>query len=112
MTTHGWFRIVKFGLLGAAAVALGGYIVMSLWNALVPVLFHGPSLRFWQALGVLVLSRLLFGRIGGRSGHRMGWAGGMGRRWQHLTDEERAAVRERFGGRCGPRGAEVTEPKA
>ena len=34
-----------------ALVALLSYVVMRLWNALIPDLFHGPMLGFWQAAG-------------------------------------------------------------
>ena len=107
-----WMRGIRFAVFFAFAAAAGTYVVMILWNALVPALFSGPSLHFWQALGLLILSRILLGRWGGGHGHRMGWRGGSGKRWQHMTDQERAAFRERFGGRCGPRGVEASEPKA
>lgn len=106
-----WMRGIKFAVLFAAAVALAAFVVMSLWNALVPVLFSGPALHFGQALGILVLTRILFGRLGGGSGHRMGWRGGMGKHWQQMTDEERQKFRERFSDRCVPGRDEVTQPK-
>ncbi len=80
-------RFVWKGALMVAAVAVLGLVVMLLWNAVVPVVFQGVrALDYRQALGLLVLSRILFG--GFRSGRGMG-----GRRWQHLKDltpEERA----------------------
>ena len=107
-----WMRGIKFAVFFALAATVGTYVVMSLWNALVPALFSGPSLHFGQALGLLILSRILLGRWDGGHGHRMGWRGRSGKRWQHMTDEERVAFRERFGGRCGSRGAEASEPRA
>ncbi len=57
---HPWaFRIVKFVLLAAVALALFGVVVMLLWNALIPGIFGGPALGFWQAVGLLVLSHIL-----------------------------------------------------
>ena len=105
-----WLRGIKFAVFFAVVAAVGTYVVMSLWNALVPGLFGGPTLHFAQALGILVLSRILFGRWG--HGHRMGWRHGPGGRWQHLTDEERARFRERFGGHCMPRDDVASAPKA
>jgi hypothetical protein len=69
-------------------------------------------ITFWQALGLLVLSRLLFGgfRGGARHGH---WRGRMAERWQQMTPEERDRFRTGLGGRCGhfgPRGAEPSTP--
>ena len=39
--------------------ALAGWVVMTLWNWLIPALFTGPVIGFWQALGILVLSKIL-----------------------------------------------------
>jgi hypothetical protein len=45
-----------------------GQIVMLLWNWLLPPLFGFPQVTVWQGLGLLVLSRLLFGGFGGSGG--------------------------------------------
>jgi hypothetical protein len=45
-----------------------GQIVMRLWNWLLPPLFGLPEVTVWQGLGLLVLSRLLFGGFGGSGG--------------------------------------------
>jgi hypothetical protein len=87
--------------------AVVGAAVMLLWNALVPQLFHGPQLSYWQAVGLLVLSRVLFGGWRGRSwrGHGRGhWR----ERWEQMTPEERARLREKMQSRCGF-GASSTE---
>ena len=44
-------KIAKVLAVGAAAVALFGFIVMQLWNVLIPDIFQGPTITFWQALG-------------------------------------------------------------
>jgi len=49
-------------------IALGGLFTMLLWNALIPDLFHGPTLSYLQAAGMLVLARIMVGR-GGRGHH-------------------------------------------
>ena len=90
-------KVVALVLAGFALLTL---LVMSLWNALLPELFHAPTIGFWQAAGLLVLSRLLFGRLLGRGGHG-GWRHRKWReRWESMTPEERARLRERMG-RCG-----------
>ncbi|SRR5581483_4581307 len=43
------------------AILLFGLITMLLWNALIPVLFHGPEVSYLQAVGLLVLTRVLVG---------------------------------------------------
>ena len=114
-----WFRLsVRFLLFAVAFVALAGLAVMALWNALLPTLFGVPLITFWQALGLLVLGRLLLGfgfrgpRGYGGWGHRGGWDGPsherwrekMEERWKALTPEQREQMRQRWEARCGPRG--------
>ncbi|MEI8135081.1 MAG: hypothetical protein WCH46_08430 [bacterium] len=59
------FRIIKGVLFFVAFIFLFGFISMSLWNALVPELFHGPILTYWQTIGLLVLSKIFFGGFRG-----------------------------------------------
>ena len=59
------FKYAGFGVLGVAAVFGFTFVVMWLWNALIPELFNGPELAYWQTLGLLVLSKILFSGIGG-----------------------------------------------
>lgn len=69
-----------FGLLLAASLALiFGYVVMLLWNAVLPALVSVRSISYWQSVGLLVLARILVGgfghgKHGGVSGHRHGEA--------------------------------------
>ena len=61
------FRFLKFagfGILGVGFVLLAIFLTMSLWNALIPVLFHGPALSFWQTAGLFILSKILLTGIG------------------------------------------------
>jgi hypothetical protein len=88
----------------AAVVAVLSFVVMLLWNWLVPELFRGPPLQYWQALGLLLLCRILFGGLRGRGGWHGHWRQRMWReRWESMTPEERARLREHFQGRCGRR---------
>jgi hypothetical protein len=82
-----------------AFIAVFAWVVMWLWNALVPQLFHGPQLGYWQAVGLMILSRILFGGIRGHRGHgswrdrfRERWI----ERWEQMTPEEREQLRTRF----------------
>jgi hypothetical protein len=78
-------------------VALGGVVVRELWNALLPPLFGLPAVTFWQALGLLALSRILFGGFGLNGGSGSHYR----RRWEAMTPEERERVRQRLRGRWG-----------
>jgi hypothetical protein len=73
-------KVIGFALLGIGLFLLATYVVMRLWNWLVPSLFNGPRLRFVQALGLFVLARLLFG-FGGGFGHHGHY--GYGRPYWH-----------------------------
>jgi hypothetical protein len=57
--------VIGFVILGIGLLFLFGYVVMLLWNWLMPEIFGLKSLTYWQAWGVLALSCILFGKIGG-----------------------------------------------
>jgi hypothetical protein len=104
-----WARAAKFGVFGIVAVTLFSALVMVLWNWLMPGLFGWRAITLWQALGLLVLSRILFGRLGGPGG-RGRWRDRMVDRWLQMTPEEREKFVEgmRAAGRHGPRAADST----
>ncbi len=61
--------IVIFGAIAIAALALlFGYVVMLLWNWLIPAIFGLGTITFWQAVGIVILAKLLFGGFGGKGG--------------------------------------------
>jgi hypothetical protein len=78
-----------------AAIAGFGFITMLLWNALLPELFHLPQISFWQAVGLLILSRLLFGfrPWNGRHNHRIGH---LREKWEHMSPQERDEFKRRL----------------
>lgn len=84
-----------------AFVIVGGEVVRLLWNWLLPPLFGWRLIGFWQAVGLLALCRILFGRWGGRGFRRYNFRGRMRERWEHMTPEERERLRERWRSRCG-----------
>ena len=100
------FRFIARGAVFVlAGAALFGFAVMALWNALIPALFDGPVLSFWQAIGILLLSHLLF-RGWAPWRHDHGW---QHERWRRRFEEKLAAMapeeREQFRAewkqRCG-----------
>ncbi len=100
-------RLVVFAALG---IALFGLLLMGLWNSLVPGLFGGPSITFGQALGLFVLSRILFlpfrSWIGWR--HRRQSRGSYFRKrfeekLASMSPEERERFRNRYADCCGSR---------
>jgi tetrahydromethanopterin S-methyltransferase subunit G len=80
-------------------ILVGGMVVQALWNWLVPVIFGLPQLDFWQALGLLVLTRILFGNIGGGRGPRYGGRRKGGHHGPpHLSPEERDHMKQSAAG--------------
>jgi hypothetical protein len=68
-------------------LAMGG-IVLLLWNWLMPVIFGLKTISYIQALGLFILSRILFGRFGFRE------------KMMHMTDEERQQFKAEWKSRC------------
>jgi hypothetical protein len=97
-----WPRFLFFLLVvGPLAIFIFGSVVMLLWNnVLTPVLKVG-EVTFWQALGILVLSKILFAGFMGGGGRRY-YRRRMWRDWEKLTPEEKERYREEWRNRCGP----------
>ncbi len=76
------------------AIAVIGLFVMMLWNSLIPDLFDGPRVGYWQAVGILLLSHLLL-RGTPLYGMRAWRRATRHRRWKQrlasMSAEERAA---------------------
>lgn len=75
---------------------------MLLWNALLPAVLGVSAITFWQALGILVLSKILFGGFHGGHGHHKshhGWHDSHGK-WMHLSPEEREKLKAEWRSRC------------
>ena len=94
-------KLFFFLFIVAMIIGLGG-VIMYLWNAILPDLFNVPNITYWQAMGLFVLSRLLFGsfRFGGKHGscHRRP---GFKDKLINMTDEEKKAFKTRWKKRCG-----------
>jgi uncharacterized membrane protein len=101
-------RAIKIALLAIIAVVVFGFVAMALWNWLMPALFGWRLISFWQALGLVVLSKILFGGFHSHGGRRMHWRRRMEERWEQMTPEEREKFREGVGRFCG---RAATEPK-
>ncbi len=55
---------IMWGIIGISIAALFalflGFIVMYLWNWLMPIIFGLPSITYWQAWGLVILFHILF----------------------------------------------------
>jgi hypothetical protein len=96
---------------------IGGEVVMLLWNWLAPALFGLGQITFWQALGLLALSRILyggvvFGGVGHRSHSRGRMRGRMAEGWEQMTPEEREKFRQGLHDRSGRTTPLESQPSA
>lgn len=106
MKTFWILKGIKFIFFVAIAVLALSYLVMALWNWLMPLLFHVSAITFWQALGILALSKIIFGfgRWGGSQwSHQKQFylREKMEEKLKHMTPEERDRFREEWKERCG-----------
>jgi hypothetical protein len=100
-------KAVMILVFATAFVMLFTFIVMSLWNAVLPDVLGVKVISFWQALGILVLSKILFSGFGGWSHKREHFKNRMREkmmaRWDQMTPEQREKFKEELKKRCGGR---------
>lgn len=99
-------RGAKFALIAIVApfaialiVGFFGWTTMTLWNWLLPGLFGLKAITFWQAVGLLILCRLLFGGMRGGGSGKQRWRHRMQERWENMTPEEREQFQREMGSR-------------
>jgi len=109
---HGIVRGLVFFLVAALVALLVSLVVKWLWNWLMPGLFGLHVISFWQALGVLVLSKILFSGFHARPGASRDWRTRFIRRWDQMTPEEREKFRAGLDKRCGPAGSSPASTEA
>lgn len=89
------WKFVFIPILVVAILALAGYVVMWLWNHTIAEIFTVPEISFWQALGLFILCKILFG-FGGRKGGG-GWKKvAMQRKFAKLSDDEKERFKASF----------------
>ncbi len=103
---RGKFKMaIIFPIFFIAAVLLFGAIVMLLWNNILPAVIGVKSITFLQALGILVLSKILFGGFGRKGGWHRGrheqWRNKWQEKWAGMTPEEREKFKAEWKNRCG-----------
>jgi hypothetical protein len=106
-------RLTKFIFLvivvAPVAIFLFGSVVMLLWNNVLTPVLHVSEITFWQGLGLLVLSKILFGSFGGRGRYRRDF-GKQRIMWNSMTPEQKEKFKEEWRGRshrCGYRSGDA-----
>ena len=105
------FRALKIAALVTLGFAAFGFVAMHLWNFLMPAIFGLRLITFWQAVGLMVLGRLLFGGFRPRPGG-MPWRRKMMERWEQMTPEQREKFREGMRHRCSQPSTPASQPNA
>jgi hypothetical protein len=95
-------RILFFILIAALAIFVFGSVVMLLWNNILAPVLNISTITFAQALGILVLSKILFGGFrGGWGPRRHYWKQRMTQKWNNMTPEEKEKFKQEWQKRCG-----------
>jgi len=103
-------KMIFIPFVVAGGLALVSFVVMQLWNHLLPAILHVSAITFWQALGIFILCKILFGF--GKGGRHFGGGGGapwmrrgMEEKFRNMSPEERERFKQKMGDRmCRPRG--------
>lgn len=108
--------LIKVIIILSIVLAGFGQAVLHLWNWLMPELFGLHTITYWQAVGLMALSWLLFGGLRGLGFHGSGvsrgsWRRRMWERWERMTPEERERFRHGMRGRCGIGPTPEAEPR-
>jgi hypothetical protein len=105
-------RFIFIPIAVAAFLSLISFAVMQLWNCLLPGIMHVTTITFWQAMGIFILCKILFG-FGHKGGRGWGGRGGapwmrakMEERFKSMTPEQKEKFKQKMRDRanCGPWG--------
>jgi len=101
-------RRIAMGFL-FVPIAVGAFFLfswglMALWNAVLPAAIPAINpIGYWQAMGIFLLSKILFGFGGGWGGKKKRWSNRMEDKWNTMSPEEREQFRAEWKNRCGQR---------
>lgn len=95
-------RAIFIPIAIAAGVFIFGGVVMLLWNGILPAVLGVSTITYWQAVGILVLSKILFGAFKGH--HRNSrchsdrhiWR----KKWMNMSPEEKEKMKAEWKNRC------------
>lgn len=100
-------KILFFITVFITFVAAASWVVMFLWNSILVEVTNVKPLNFWQAAGLLALTKILFGGFGGRRGK---WKHSKGKewknKWMNMSHEERHDAKSRWKEYCKNKSSE------
>jgi hypothetical protein len=106
-------KIALVIVIAIAAVFLFSFIVMMLWNAILPKVTNAGELNIWQAMGLLLLAKILFSGFHRHHHDRPPWARHLRKKWRHMTPEEKEQFKAALKERCRWKfGQDMDNPKS
>ena len=96
-------KILGIGAMVVLFVGIAGGVVMFLWNAIIPDVTGWKPLTYWQAVGLLVLFKILFGGMGrGSKRHRRRHSrwNDMRNKWKEMNPVEKMEMKEKWMNIC------------
>ena len=93
-------KVLFFIAVFISIVSALAYIVMLLWNAILPDVVGVKPLNFWQAAGLLILAKILFGGFGGRRHWKHSKKNQWRKKWMEMNDDERQEAKSRWKDYC------------
>ncbi len=96
-------KVIGTAICAALAIVALGFVIMTLWNSILVGVLSVKAITYTQALGIFVLSKILFGGFKGRGGCGCGFKGRgerMKEKWQSMTPEEREKFKQDWRYRC------------
>jgi len=92
-------RFIFVPIMAAVFLSVVSLVVMLLWNNLLPEIIRVEAINFWQAGGIFILCKLLFGFGNGFGRDRAGFKNRLAERVKTMTPEERERFKDRLGNR-------------
>jgi hypothetical protein len=106
-------HVLKVLVIVCVAFTVFGFVTMQLWNWLMPMIFGLRAITFLQAVGLVLLSKILLGGFRPPWAGRRRWKQDLAERWMEMTPEERERLRAGLRGRWGCGGfGRSSEPAA
>lgn len=95
-------KVLFFTLMAAIFLFAITGIVFLLWNAILPKVTPVKEITYWQAMGILLLSKILFGSMKFGKHHKQhGPSESFRGKWKSMSEEQRAEFKKRWKERCG-----------
>ena len=97
-------KVAKIVLIVVVVFTLLTFIVMNLWNCVLTAAVQSVNpITFWQAAGLLILSKILFGGFsrGGGWKDKRDMKRKLREKWQTMSPEERERFKAQMKDRCG-----------